>query len=145
MEAESMPTYWVYSCEIPVRWGDMDAYGHVNNTVYFRFLEEARVQMLADWGAGDIHNSTIAPVIINAGCTFLRPIDYPNTVKVDCYIGQLGRSSVMTYYKVYTVSNPEIVTTEGYAKTVWMDHSTGKSAPIPDPIRARLEQFMQVS
>ncbi|MBK8453950.1 MAG: acyl-CoA thioesterase [Thiofilum sp.] len=140
-----MPTYWVYSCEIPVRWGDMDAYGHVNNTVYFRFLEEARVQMLADWGAGDIHNSTIAPVIINAGCTFLRPIDYPNTVKVDCYIGQLGRSSVMTYYKVYTVSNPEIVTTEGYAKTVWMDHSTGKSAPIPDPIRARLEQFMQVS
>lgn len=145
MEAESMPTYWVYSCEIPVRWGDMDAYGHVNNTVYFRFLEEARVQMLADWGAGDIHNSTIAPVIINAGCTFLRPIDYPNTVKVDCYIGQLGRSSVMTYYKVYTVANPEIVTTEGYAKTVWMDQSTGKSAPIPDPIRARLEQFMQVS
>jgi acyl-CoA thioester hydrolase len=137
------PQFWVFSCDIPVRWGDMDAYGHVNNTVYFRFLEEARVQMLADWGAGDIQNSTIAPVIITAGCTFLRPVNYPNTVKVNCFIGQLGRSSVMTYYKVTTLAEPDVVTTEGYAKTVWMDHPTGKSAAIPEAIRTRLEQFMQ--
>ncbi|WP_110721341.1 acyl-CoA thioesterase [Thiolinea disciformis] len=124
----------VYSCTMPVRWGDMDAYGHVNNTLYLRYLEEARVQMLIDMGEGNIESNELAPVVITVGCTFLRPIGYPNDLRIDCYVGEPGRSSFMTYYKLYTASAPEVVATEGYAKVVWMNHKTGKSVPLPDSV-----------
>lgn len=122
----------VYSCTLPVRWGDMDAFGHVNNAMYLRYLEEARVQMLVEMLGNQITEGDFATVVINVGCTFLKPITYPDTVRIDCYAGELGRSSFMTWYEVFALSDPEPMASEGYAKVVWMDRRTGKSAPLPD-------------
>ena len=70
----------VQTTTIPIRWGDMDAQGHVNNTVYFRYMEQARIEWLLrvaeQIGAG----STPGSVIVNASCTFIEPIEYPGTV-----------------------------------------------------------------
>ena len=123
-----------YSCNLAVRWGDMDAFGHVNNAMYLRYLEEARVQLLVDMLAAQITDSQFAPVVINVGCTFLRPINYPDTVRIDCYVGNLGRSSFMTWYEVFALSNPTQMASEGYAKVVWMDRETGKSVPLPEHV-----------
>lgn len=125
----------VYSCSIPVRWGDMDAYGHVNNALYMRYLEEARVQLLAELGA-EMDGNGLDPVVINVGCTFFKPITYPDTVRIDCYVAEPGRSSFMTYYEVFSASDSESPASEGYAKVVWMDHHTGRSVPLPERIRA---------
>ena len=65
----------------PVRWGDMDALGHVNNTVYFRYMEQVRVEYLEKLGFTVLPRGT-APVIINAACTFLVPLNYPGVVEV---------------------------------------------------------------
>jgi acyl-CoA thioester hydrolase len=121
---------------IPIRWGDMDAYGHVNNTVYFRYAEQARCEWLDKQGY-KVAPEGIAPVIINAACTFLRPMSYPGTVDLRMFAGSPGRSSLETYYEM-RLAGDETLYCEGSAKVVWMDAATGKSAPLPDPIRALL-------
>ena len=125
----------IYTTRMPVRWGDMDAYGHVNNTVYFRYFEQTRVEWLEQMGSRVSPDEAVGPVIINASCTFLAPVNYPATVVIKMYAGDPGRSSVMTWYELF-VEGDERVYAEGAAKTVWMDTRTGKSAPIPDVVRA---------
>ncbi len=127
----------LYQCQIPVRWGDMDAYGHVNNSLYIRYLEEARVQLLAKIGATmDGHGTD--PVIINVGCTFFQPVSYPATLNINCFVGEIGRSSFMIWYELSTTDNPDQICSEGYSKVVWMDHNTGRSVPLPDIIREHI-------
>jgi acyl-CoA thioester hydrolase len=109
---------------MPVRWGDMDAYGHVNNTVYFRYMEQVVRP-----------DNAVAPVIINAACTFLMPVNYPATVIIRMYGGEPGRSSVMTWYEL-SIEGDERLYAEGSAKVVWMNPQTGKSVPLPEVVRA---------
>ena len=120
---------------MPVRWGDMDAYGHVNNTVYFRYMEQVRVEWLEQAGSAVSADNPVAPVIINAACTFLVPVNYPATVIVRMYDGEPERSSVMTWYELL-VEGDERLYAEGSAKVVWMNPQTGKSVPLPAAVRA---------
>lgn len=126
----------IHETLIPIRWGDMDAYQHVNNTVYFRFCEQARCEWLEKLGYTVLPEG-IAPVVINASCTFLAPMSYPGTVDLKMYCGQPGRSSLETTYEMRLVGEERIYC-EGQAKIVWMDAATGKSAPIPEALRALL-------
>jgi acyl-CoA thioester hydrolase len=128
----------VHTSLIPIRWGDMDAYGHVNNTVYFRFMEQARVEYLEQLGFKVLPQGS-APVIINASCTFLIPLNYPATVEVRMYCGQPGRSSIPTRYEIGLQGDATLYAT-GDAKIVWMDVASGKSVPVPDELRARLSK-----
>jgi len=115
----------------------MDAYGHVNNTVYFRYAEQARCEWLEALGF-KVAPEGIAPVIINAACTFLLPMNYPGTVDLRMFAGTPGRSSLETYYEMRLVGDDTLYC-EGSAKVVWMDAATGKSAPVPQAIRALLD------
>jgi acyl-CoA thioester hydrolase len=126
----------VHTSLIPVRWGDMDAYGHVNNTIYFRFMEQARVEYLEQLGFKVLPQGS-APVIINASCTFLIPLNYPATVEVRMYCRQPGRSSIPTRYEIRLAGEATLYAT-GDAKIVWMDVASGKSVPVPDELRVRL-------
>ncbi len=126
-----------HTSRIAVRWGDMDFYGHVNNTVYFRFFEQARVEWIENEGFIVSPQSDSGAVIINASCTFLLPVSYPATVIIKVFAGEPGRSSVMTWYELY-VEGDERLYAEGAAKVVWTDPRTGKSAPIPETLRAKV-------
>lgn len=130
---EQMPHF---SCDIPLRWGDMDAFGHVNNTLYLRYCEEARFQWLADSGIALSADSY--PVIVTASCTFKRPLVYPETVRVDCYAAEPGNSSFMAFYRIYTRSEPKVPAAEASSKVVWLD-GEGKSMPLPDQVRRWFE------
>ncbi|MDO6514636.1 MULTISPECIES: thioesterase family protein [unclassified Neptuniibacter] len=125
----------IYSCSIPVRWGDMDAYGHVNNAMYMRYLEEARVQLLDNMNV-ELDPNGLAPVVIDIGCSFIRPVVYPDLLRIDCYISDPGRSSFMTYYKVFSQHDDKAVVSQGHAKVVWIDHRIEKSVPLPEVVRA---------
>ncbi len=125
----------LYTTRMAVRWGDMDAYGHVNNTVYFRYFEQARVEWIEDMGFPIDPNVESGAVIINADCTFLIPVNYPATVEIRVFVGQPGRSSLMTWYELY-VEGDDRLCAEGSAKVVWMEMATGKSAPLPEAVRA---------
>ncbi len=136
MEPFSCPDLHVHDSLIPMRWGDMDAYGHVNNTVYFRYMEQVRVEYLENLGYRIVPQGT-APVIINAACTFLVPLSYPGVVDVRMYLGRPGRSSIPSRYEL-RLQGSETLHATGEAKIVWMDVESGKSVPIPDDLRARL-------
>lgn len=123
----------VFSCSIPVRWGDMDAFGHVNNTLYLRYIEEARFLWMQSEGISIGGESY--PVVVTIGCTFLRPVFYPDTLRIDCYISQPGRSSFMIDYRIYSGSDAENPTATSHSKVVWVEARTGKSMPLPDKVR----------
>jgi acyl-CoA thioester hydrolase len=118
-EEDALPGAPVFTTLIPVRWGDMDADGHVNNTLYFRFMEETRMRWIAGLG---LPTQAPHPVIVlrNAACRFVRPLGFPATVEVALAIGRVGRSSVQTHYTLRHVE-ASAVCAEGYATLVWYD------------------------
>ncbi len=120
---------------IPIRWGDMDVMGHVNNTVYFRYMEIARLEWLYRVG-GPPDPQGEGPVIVNAFCNFVRQLEFPGEVLARHYVAHPGRSSFETYIVLSRTDDPDTVYAEGGAKTVWTDFRAQKSAPLPDWLRA---------
>ena len=127
------PRNCVQTITIPIRWGDMDAQGHVNNTVYFRYMERARIEWL------DAVRQRSGPfpgqgqVIVNASCTFIEPLEYPGTVEVRMFLEAPGRSSIESCYELWKDGRKHA---EGAAKIVWIDLNTQRSAPLPDRLRS---------
>ena len=113
------PRKLIHVSHIPIRWGDMDAYEHVNNTVYFRYMEQARVEWLQTVGYR-CNAQQEAPVIIHAACTFLLPLGYPGTVDVHMFAGHAGRSSLLSYYEL-RLQDDDRLYAEGSAKIVWIN------------------------
>ena len=120
---------------IPIRWGDMDAMGHVNNASYFRYLESLRIEWFRHIGCLPDPGG-IGPVIINAFCSFIRQLEYPGDVLARHYTGAMGRSTVETYATLERIDMPGVVHATGGATTVWTDFKAQKSVPIPDRYRA---------
>jgi acyl-CoA thioester hydrolase len=111
----------------------MDALGHVNNTVYFRYLEQVRIEWMATLGLG-MDMTAEGPVIANASCNFRVPLVYPGTVEVKMFLGVPGRSSLPTYYEMRRVGEDTIYA-DGAAKLVWISTTTGKSIELPEAMR----------
>ena len=123
---------------IPIRWGDMDAMGHVNNICYFRYMEQARIswfESLAD--AGEAWRSQ-SIVIANASCNFRRALTYPGTVEVKVFTGRPGGSSVATYYELRLDEDPEPYA-DGAAVVVFLDVASQKPMRIPEKLRERMQ------
>lgn len=130
----SVPGNLVSSLTMALRWGDMDAYGHANNTVYFRFFEEARIIWLSSLALGGTEDTT-GPVIIKTSATFLKELTHPANVVIETYADKAGNTSLETYHLLKD-SETGAVYAEGYAKIVWMDRTTRKSTSLPDTLRA---------
>ena len=122
---------------IPLRWGDMDAMGHVNNTMYFRFMEQARI----GWFDALIPERRAwletGIVIVSASCNYKRPMVYPGTVEVKLFVGAPGGSSVPTYYEMHLEGDRHLCA-DGAAVVVFIDIAKQKPLRIPEGIRARL-------
>ena len=120
---------------IPVRWGDMDAMGHVNNTIYFRYMEIVRLEWLLKIGATPKPEGC-SLVIVNAFCNFIRQIEFPGDLLARHYVANPGRSSFDTFITLERTDAPGVIYAEGGATTVWTDFKAQKSAPLPDWLRA---------
>jgi acyl-CoA thioester hydrolase len=123
---------------IPIRWGDMDAMGHVNNTVYFRFMEQARIGWFDALVPEEAAWKSTGIVIANAACNFKRPFNYPGTVEVKVYTGGPGGSSVPTFYEM-RLTEEQTLYADGEATVVFIDMTTQKPVRIPEEIRKRLQ------
>lgn len=127
----------VHEVTVPMRWGDMDAMGHVNNTLYFRYMEICRLDWIFAVGAGtDVRGQ--GPVVVNAFCNFLRQLEFPGDVRVTLHVADPGRSSFDTYHTIERTDEPGVVYAEGGARAVWTDYAARKSVPMPDWFRQRL-------
>ncbi len=127
---------------MPIRWGDMDAQRHVNNTVYFRFMEQARISFFDRYqvgGGGGNLPAHCSPVVVTARCVYLRALAYPGNVEIRLFLADPGRTSVMTYYEMRPSYDPAVVYAEGDVKMVWFSTLQNKSIPLPALIRGLAE------
>jgi acyl-CoA thioester hydrolase len=120
---------------ISVRWGDMDAFNHVNNAQYLRYLEEARVQWLASI-PGISLTDRIAPVLVASNVNYRQPIEWPSEIAVDLFIEKIGNSSLTMGHRMLSSTDASVLYSDGSVVMVWIDTQTGKSVPLPEAIKA---------
>ena len=125
----------VHTLRMPIRWGDMDAMGHVNNTLYFRYLEIARIDWFESIGCG-VNPQGEGPLIVNAFCNFYKQLEYPGDITVKMYASDPGRSSFESWATIERDDDPGTVYSAGGATTVWVDFPKQKSVPMPEWFRA---------
>ena len=123
---------------IPIRWGDMDAMGHVNNTLYFRYIEIIRIEWIHSV-TGPLNADGEGIVIVNAFCNFIRQLAYPGDVLAKHYVANPGRSSFDAFVTLERTDEPGVLYATGGATTVWLDFQAGKTLPLPAALRALIE------
>ena len=127
----------VHEIRMPIRWGDMDAYAHVNNTVYFRYMEQARVEWITSLGY-DVAPGKESMLMINGFCNFYQQLSYPGELILKTSIGTIGRSSIDIYTSMSLTTMPDDIVAIGGATMLWVDLITNKSAPWPQHVLDKL-------
>lgn len=127
----------VHEMIMPIRWGDMDAYGHVNNTVYFRYMEQARVEWITSLGY-EVAPGRESMLMMNGFCNFYKQLSYPGALILKTSIGAIGRTSMDVYTSMALSAAPDEEAAIGGATMVWVDLTTNKSAPWPEHILEKL-------
>ena len=119
----------------------LDAFGHVNNTVYLRWFESARI---AFFQAVKIPHRDVdqaeAPILARTSCTFELPLTYPDAVRVTCAIGRIGTKSFTMLYEVHSRAHGKRAA-HGDGTIVWYDYASASTAALPDALRGRLETY----
>ena len=118
-----------------IRWGDMDAMGHVNNTVYFRYLETVRIDWFGQVGF-ELNPQGEGPVIVNAFCNFYKQFEYPGDILAKMYVSDPGRTTFESWCTLERTDQPGVVFAAGGATTIWVDFPKQKAVALPDRVRA---------
>lgn len=132
------PRKLIHTTAVNMRWGDMDALGHLNNTYYFRYMEQARIEWL-DSVAAPIEPGKIGPVIAHIACDFRKELVYPSTVVIRTYATHVGRSSLKVDHEFTLEGDPDTIYATGHAVLVWVDYEQGGSVAIPAHLRTLCE------
>ena len=129
------------SIRLTVQWGDQDAFGHVNNTVYFRWFESARIKYLEQIDLSEqTADDKLGPILASVTCNYRRQVKYPDVVLIGARITRIGRSSLQMTYRVWSEAQQAVVA-EGDSTIVAFDYRQNKSQPVPPELRAKIEQI----
>lgn len=123
----------VHSISFPIRWGDMDAYGHVNNTMYFLYVQEARFAMLTERNI-PIGPKGSAPVLAATTCKFIRPINFPETLLINTYLTDIQGKKAFFEHDIQSATKPDMTYANIGATIVWFDFNNQVSIDIPQYI-----------
>lgn len=125
--------------DIPVAWGDMDAFQHVNNTVYFRWFETARIAFFQQVGwLSDGGPPGVGPILAKTSCAFRRPTTFPDTVRVGAAFTDLGDDRFTMTYRAVSLAQGAVVA-EGDGRIVSFDYPHGVKAPVPAHVVAAMK------
>jgi acyl-CoA thioester hydrolase len=125
---------------LPVQWGEQDLFGHVNNTVYFRWFESARIAYLERIGLSQLmERERIGPILAAISCNYRRQLTYPDTVEVGSRITRIGRTS-MTMAHALRSRRQEAIVADGESTIVAFDYRAQCPIVVPEEIRAAIEK-----
>ena len=125
---------------IGTRWADNDAYGHVNNTVYYQWFDTAVNAWLIEVGLLDVASGDPIGLVVETGCRYARPLSYPEDVEVGLAVERLGSSSVRYRLGVFA-SGSEDAAAEGFFVHVYVGRETRRPVPLPEEWRRKLEEI----
>lgn len=132
---------YAYVLTQPVQWGDQDAFQHVNNTIYLRWFESARIVYFGLIGLSELYaGERIGPIMAAISCNYRKPVVFPDTVQVGARIEKLGRTSLVMTHAVVSLKQGAVVA-DGGSTIVLIDYATGKPTPLPDGLRRRIAEF----
>lgn len=130
---------WTTVSEIPVRWGDMDALGHVNNVVYFRYFEMVRIDYFeqVNWGVlSQTDDIKIGPILAHISCQFIKPVKFPDVLQVAVRAKKIGNSSLIQEYEAHSPSLGLVA--KGESVVVCFDYENNAKIHFDDVLRKRI-------
>lgn len=131
---------FLHWCEQHVRWGDMDAYGHVNNTTYFTYCESARMFYFDQLRLDDYREAPAhGPAVVSATCDFRSMLHYPAELEVGVRTSAIGRKSFTLEYLIVRADSGEIVA-DGSSVVVWVDYATSSAIEVPVALKTKIRE-----
>ena len=126
---------------IPTRWLDNDAYGHVNNVVYYGWFDTAVNALLVEWGLLDIQHGATIGWVVETGCRYYRSISFPEVVEAGVRIAQLGNSSVRWEVGIFTAGE-DSAAAQGHFVHVYVNRASRRPLPLPEAWRSQLSPLI---
>ncbi|NNP71927.1 thioesterase [Acinetobacter defluvii] len=120
--------------EQKVAWGDMDAFGHVNNVQYYRYIESARIEY---FDALNVFAEETLTVVASSQCKYLKPVFYPDQLKIYTRTDEMRNSAIRMHYVLYSEQQQQIVA-DGEAVVVFVDKINMKKMAIPESLRRKI-------
>jgi acyl-CoA thioester hydrolase len=127
--------------EIPVAWGEMDAFGHVNNIVYFRYFETARIAYFEKLNVPEfLGRDPVGPILAETTCRFRAALSYPDTVSIGARVASIGQDRFVMHYAVFShkLRRPAA---EGEGTLVCFDYRQSRKAAVPEGLRRRIAEL----
>lgn len=124
----------VHSHEFAIRWGDMDAYGHLNNTAYFLYLQEARFELMRHHNFAYDGKAVSAPILLQTSFNFKRQVNYPETILIETYIVKIDRKKVFLEHLVKSATKPNLIYGVGDALVMWYDFTGNVTVNPPEEL-----------
>ena len=126
---------------ITTRWMDNDAYGHVNNAVYYSYFDTVVNTWLIGQGLLDVGRGPVIGLVVETGCQYFAEISYPGTVMAALRVAHLGRTSVR-YEIALFAEGSDVAAAQGHFVHVYVDRDTRRPAELPAAMRATLETLL---
>jgi len=123
--------------ELPIamRWRDLDAFNHANNSTFLTYIEEARLQWFTQVGSGWI-SERVTPVLAAIQVNYRRQLSWPANLVVELYCERIGNTSVTLAHRIVDGSERSTIYSDGQSVLVWIDTASGKSVALPETIRS---------
>ena len=142
---EPRSAYALYR-RISTRWADNDAYGHVNNVVYYGWFDTAVNAHLIEQGALDIHEGATIGLVVETHCNYFAPVVFPQPVEIGIRIASMGGSSVRYELGVFIADASgafEVCAAKGHFIHVYVDQQTRRPVPLPLNLKSVLENIVK--
>jgi acyl-CoA thioester hydrolase len=123
----------LFRMPVALRWRDLDAFNHVNNSNFLTYLEEARIRWFASWG-GEWVNEAMAPLLAAVQLNYRMPIPYPSDVVVELFAERLGNSSATIGHRIISEDGTTLYC-DGHVVVVWIDRASGRPISLPESVR----------
>ena len=139
---------WPVQTNIPIQWGEMDAFNHVNNVVYIRWCETARIELFRKiWGDRGINmkeileGNGVGPILANFNVNYKIPISYPDNVIIQTRVAKIGNTSFNVEHQVFTEKMGNHVVAEASSVVVMLNYKTEEKFNLNSSMKLKLEQF----
>ena len=131
-------TAYRHFTDIATRWMDNDAYGHVNNVVYYSFFDTVVNRYLIDSGVLDVARGTVIGLVVETHCNYFSPLAFPQRVDAGLRVAQVGTSSVRYEIGLFGAESP-LTAARGHFVHVYVDRISRKPTPLPAPLTLALQ------
>jgi acyl-CoA thioester hydrolase len=132
---------WPVAVPVRVAWGEMDAFGHVNNIVYFRYFETARIAYFEACGfMASMAGGGPGPILAHTECRFRIPVTYPAELYVATRVAEIGEDRFTMDYAVFEAETGALAA-EGTGRLVCFDYETKRKTPLPAAVRHRIREL----